>query len=234
MEPYKLPLRAAEAEFTEKKSRFISSISPVSSEEEALIFMSLIRNKHSEATHNVYAYRIKTTGVYRRSDDGEPSGTAGTPLLEVFMKRDIYDFCCVATRYFGGILLGAGGLVRAYARCGAIALEASGVGIMREMLLCAIKLPYSLYESAKRLLSIHSAGIDTEDFGAQVDIRFLVNEENFAALSDNFQELTSGTVTIHKEGHRKSLVTTGEKDEYYTSDSIIKDDIANDRKEIGD
>ena len=200
MEPYNLPLRIAVAEFTEKKSRFIGSIAPVSTEDEALVFLRSIRERHREATHNVYAYRVKTTGSSRHSDDGEPSGTAGMPLLDVFVKQGIYDFCCVATRYFGGILLGAGGLVRAYSRCGAAAIEASGVGVMREMTLCAATLPYALYESAKRLLSSHGAVIDSEDFGAEIDMGFLVHREELAMLQSKFKEMTAGAASIREEG----------------------------------
>jgi len=199
MEPYKLPLRAACAEFTEKKSRFISHITPVSSGEEALAFLRSIREKHREATHNVYAYRIKNNNICRYSDDGEPSGTAGMPLLEAFLRQDIYDFCCVATRYFGGVLLGAGGLVRAYARCGAIALEASGVGLMREIAMCSMSLPYSLYENMKRLLIACGAGNINEDFGADVLLKFTLPSEELPPLEKKVTEMTAGTVRINVE-----------------------------------
>jgi len=200
MEMYKLPLRPAISEFTERKSRFISHIAPVSSEEEALAYLNSIRAKHREATHNVFAYKIKNNGVCRFSDDGEPSGTAGLPLLEVFQKRDIYDFCCVATRYFGGVLLGAGGLLRAYARCGAVALEASGIGEMREVLLCSAVMPYAVYEQIKRLLTSFGAAIESEDFGAEVALKFSLPPENLPGLSKSIAESTSGAVLINIEG----------------------------------
>ena len=196
IEPYKLPLRAAEAEFTEKKSRFISNISPVSAEAEALEFLRSIREKHRDANHNVYAYRIKHGGICRHSDDGEPSGTAGMPLLDVFIKQDIHDFCCVATRYFGGIMLGAGGLIRAYARCGVVALEASGVGHMREVTLCSLSLPYTLYEPVKRLLGACDAEITFEDFGTDVQLKFSVATEDLPALQLKVIDMTAGTVSI--------------------------------------
>jgi len=200
MQPYKLPIRAATAEFLEKKSRFIAHIMPVSSEEEALVFLRSIREKHREATHNVYAYRIKNNNICRYSDDGEPSGTAGMPLLEAFSRQDIYDFCCVATRYYGGIMLGAGGLVRAYARCGAIALEASGVGLMREITMCAINLPYPLYENMKRLLSTFNADNIYEDFGAEVQLRFSLPSEDVPSLEKSVIEQTAGKTRIIIEG----------------------------------
>ena len=200
MEPYKLPLRPANAEFTEKKSRFISHITPVSSEDEALAFLRSIRGKHREASHNVYAYRIKNNNICRYSDDGEPSGTAGMPLLEAFLRQDIYDFCCVATRYFGGVLLGTGGLVRAYARSGAIALEASGVGFMREITMCSMALQYSLYENIRRLLGACGVRNVNEDFGAEVMLRFSVPSGELAALEKSVTEMTAGTVRVNVEG----------------------------------
>ena len=202
--PYRLPLRAAQAEFIEKKSRFIGQLTPVSSEEEALFFLRSIRGKHREASHNVYAYRLKEGGICRHSDDGEPSGTAGMPLLDGFLKQDIFDFCCVATRYYGGIMLGAGGLVRAYARCGTAALEASGVGVMRELTLCAATFPYSLYEAVKRLLTAGGAEVTAEDFGVDVTLRFTLISENLPNLRAQLTELTAGMVSVETEGTRMS------------------------------
>jgi uncharacterized YigZ family protein len=202
LKPYKQPTATAEAEFIEKKSRFIGYISPVESEQAALEFLNSIRVKHREASHNVYAYRLKDGNICRHSDDGEPSGTAGKPLLEVFLKQDIYNFCCVATRYYGGINLGAGGLIRAYARCGVVALEAAGVGIMREVTLCAVTLPYSLYEPTRRYLDNFGAKIISTDFGSEVELKFSLITEELPALQTGFVELTSGSVNIRIEGTR--------------------------------
>ena len=203
---YKLPLRNAEAEFIEKKSRFISYIAPVSTADDALAFLRSIREKHREAAHNVYAYRIKNGGISRHSDDGEPSGTAGLPLMDVFIKQDIYDFCCVATRYFGGVLLGAGGLVRAYSRCGVVALEASGIGEMREIALCSVTLPYPLYEQGKRFLETYTALIISEDFGVDVDLHFSLLAVELERFERGFTQLTSGTVALKVEGIKMSIV----------------------------
>ena len=193
--PYKLPLKAAQAMFAEKKSKFIANITPAASEEEALVFLRSIREKHREASHNVYAYRIYNGGACRHSDDGEPSGTAGMPLLDVFLKQEIYDFCCVATRYYGGIQLGAGGLIRAYANCGALALEACGVGIMREISICNAKMPYSLFEPVKRLLLDCGAEIIAEDFGADVDVQFSICSEELPILKNRLVEQTAGKIS---------------------------------------
>jgi len=204
MEQYKLPLCVARAEFTERKSVFISSISPVASEIEARSFLDSVRGKYRDANHNVYAYRIRENNICRSSDDGEPSGTAGMPLLDTFLKQDVCDFCCVATRYFGGILLGAGGLVRAYARCGTVALEASGVGVMRELELCSATLPYALYEVVKRLLLASGAEVISEDFGTEVTMKFSLPAEDLHTLREKVTELTAGTVQVVSEGKRMS------------------------------
>jgi len=193
---YRTPLRVAVTEFTEKKSRFICHITPVSSEEDALHFLNSIRVKHRGANHNVYAYRVKNNNICRYSDDGEPSGTAGLPLVDSFLKQDVYDFCSVATRYFGGIHLGAGGLVRAYSRCGSAALEASGVGIMREISLCSTTMSYSVYEIVKRLLVAGGVDIGSEDFGAEVMLKFSLPSEDLPELQKDLTELTAGAVSI--------------------------------------
>lgn len=200
MKPYKVPFQAAEAEFIERKSRFISNISPVASSDEALSFLADIRAKYPDANHNVYAYHIKDGGLCRFNDDGEPSGTAGKPLLEVFTKQQVFDYCSVATRYFGGIPLGAGGLIRAYARCGVIALEASTIGYMCEMALCKLKLPYPLYEQGKRLMSHFDIGDLNEDFGVDVEIKFSISSVILPQLQAEFTELTHGAVSITEEG----------------------------------
>ena len=193
---YKLPRGNAEVEFYEKKSRFIANISQVSSEKEAQTFLASIREKYKDANHNVFAYGIKEGGIFRQSDDGEPVKTAGVPLLDVFLKQEIYDFCCVATRYFGGIMLGAGGLIRAYARCGALALEASGVGIMRQLSMCSVSVTYAQFENIKRLLLSSGSEIISEDFGADVTITFSIPSEDKAALDKQVMELSAAKFKI--------------------------------------
>ncbi|MCL2501046.1 MAG: IMPACT family protein [Defluviitaleaceae bacterium] len=205
MTPYKLPLREAYAEFTEKKSCFIGYVSPVASEAEARAFVQSVRERHSEANHHVFAYRLKEGEIYRFNDDGEPSGTAGMPLLNTFLKQDIYDFCAVAVRYFGGIHLGAGGLTRAYSRSGIIALEAAGVGFMRELALCAVTVPYALYENAKRLLIASEATITAEDFSVEVTLEFSLIAQGLADLQAKITELTLGKVHITELGVRNAV-----------------------------
>jgi len=207
LEQYKVPLRGATTEFTEKKSRFISDIGPVSTENEARAFLETIRCKYRDVSHNVYAYRIKENNICRYSDDGEPSGTAGMPLLEAFLKQEVYDFCCVATRYFGGILLGAGGLVRAYARCGAAALEASGVGLMRKLTICSITMQYSMYEVVKRQLVASGTDISNEDFGVEVVLGFSLPSGDLPSLQKKVTELTAGSVHINIEGTKMGVMS---------------------------
>ena len=199
MQQYKLPLHAAEAEFVEKKSRFICNVTPISSEDEALAFISQIRSKYRDANHNVFAYKLKSGNICRFNDDGEPSGTAGMPLLDTFVKQDIYDFCAVATRYFGGIMLGGGGLVRAYSRTGAIGLEASGIGIMRELTLCSLDLPYPQYEVIKRRVSASGAKITNEDFGERVFLSFSLPSEDLPELEKSVLEMTAGSVCVIRD-----------------------------------
>ena len=113
--------------FVEKKSKFIGYAKPVSTQDEAVEFINSIKSKHWDATHNVYAYVLRENNTQRYSDDGEPSGTAGVPVLDVILKENVTDVCIVATRYFGGTLLGAGGLVRAYSHTSKIALDAAHI-----------------------------------------------------------------------------------------------------------
>ena len=195
---YKLPLKTAQAEFIEKKSHFIGHISPVTSEEEARAFLQQIRAKHPEASHNVFAYRLKENNISRHNDDGEPSGSAGLPLLSTFLKSDVFDFCCVATRYYGGIPLGAGGLVRAYSKCGSAALAAAGVGEKRELQRCSIVSHYPLYETIKRVLNDHQTTLEAEDFGVAVTLTFTLLTETLENLQKIITEKTSGAIQINK------------------------------------
>jgi len=125
MEDYKTVLNNAEAEMIERKSRFIGYCRPVRSQDEAVQFINEIRAMHRQATHNVYAYVLREDNIMRYSDDGEPAGTAGVPVLEVIKKEGLTDICVVVTRYFGGILLGAGGLVRAYGKSAKLGIDAA-------------------------------------------------------------------------------------------------------------
>ena len=131
MTEYFVPTGASETELVEKRSRFLGHVWPVESEEEARARIEEIRKKHYDARHHCWCYRIREGGVERYSDDGEPQGTAGQPMLNVFQREGVTNVCCVVTRYFGGILLGAGGLVRAYTQSAKDALDAAASSVSR-------------------------------------------------------------------------------------------------------
>lgn len=141
---YKTVKERAEAVVIEKKSRFIASVSPAPTEEAAIAFLNEIRSKYPDATHNVYAYVIDENNIFRYSDDGEPSGTAGMPVLDALRKRDIVDTCVVVTRYFGGTLLGTGGLVHTYGASAKAGLEAAKIVIRQLCDIVAINADYTL------------------------------------------------------------------------------------------
>ena len=155
MDEYLIPTKEAEAEFIEKRSRFIGHIRPVETEEEALESLREKREKYWDAAHNVYAYIIKD-GPTRFSDAGEPGGTAGMPTLQVLQREGLYNVCCVVTRYFGGILLGAGGLFRAYGHGAKIAVDAAGKSMKRVWDVIYLPVPYSWYERMKQEVSAYA------------------------------------------------------------------------------
>jgi len=200
MNTYLVPFAFGEAEMTEKRSRFIGRVWPIESEEEAVAHIKEMREKHWDATHNVYAYILRENGIMRYSDDGEPGGTSGMPTLNVFRSEGIENVCCVITRYFGGILLGAGGLVRAYSAAAKLALDAAGVSQMAlwkaKMLSCA----YGQYERVKRLLEDYEAVVENTDFGTDVVIEALLREDRAEAFTERLTDLTAGTVICEDMG----------------------------------
>ncbi len=193
-EEYLIPAGFGEAEFTEKRSRFIGRVWPVESEAEALELLKEIRAKHWDATHNVFAYILREGGTMRYSDDGEPQGTSGMPTLTVFRAQKIQNVLCIVTRYFGGILLGTGGLVRAYSQAAKLALAAAGIAHVREWEELLIACPYSMYEKVRRELELAGAVVTSADFGADVSLEALLEKGKSEALNRRLQELSSGTV----------------------------------------
>ena len=193
MEEYLVPTGCAEAEFTEKKSRFIGRIWPVETEEEALSRIQEMKKQHYDATHNCWAYIIHG-GAVRFSDDGEPGGTAGMPMLQVLQREGLNNVVCVVTRYFGGILLGAGGLVRAYTRGAKIAVDAAGKSMKRVWTVLYVPCPYSFYERVKLEIEAFDGILRSTDFGAEVDMEILFPQANAQPFLDRLTDLTSGTV----------------------------------------
>ena len=193
MEEYLVPTGYGEDEFTEKKSRFIGRIWLVETEEEALSKIQEMKKQHYDATHNCCAYIIHG-GAVRFSDDGEPGGTAGMPMLQVLRREGLNNVVCVVTRYFGGILLGAGGLVRAYAKGAKIAVDAAGKSIKRVWTVLYAPCPYSFYERVKLEIEAFGGILRSTDFGAEVDMEILFPQANAQLFLDRLTDLTSGTV----------------------------------------
>lgn len=200
MEEYLVPQQNAESEFTEKRSRFIGRVWNVTTEEEAIRRIKETKSEHYDARHNCYCYIIKDSGVVRYSDDGEPQGTAGMPMLNVFQREKVYNVCCTVTRYFGGILLGAGGLTRAYARSAKDALDAAGIGCMRLWTICTVTVPYPLFEQIKIELSGAEAVIEDVQYTDKITIIFAVPDGALPPLQSRMTELSAGALTIEKTG----------------------------------
>ena len=193
MEEYLVPTGYGEDEFTEKKSRFIGRIWLVETEEEALSKIQEMKKQHYDATHNCWAYIIHG-GAVRFSDDGEPGGTAGMPMLQVLRREGLNNVVCVVTRYFGGILLGAGGLVRAYTKGAKIAVDAAGKSIKRVWTVLYAPCPYSFYERVKLEIEAFGGILRSTDFGVEVDMEILFPQANAQLFLDRLTDLTSGTV----------------------------------------
>lgn len=193
MEEYLVPTGYGEDEFVEKKSRFIGRIWPVESEEEALERISQMNKDYSDAAHNCWAYVIKD-GPARFSDNGEPGGTAGNPMMQVLQKEQLNNVLCVATRYFGGILLGAGGLVRAYTKTAKIAVNAAGKSIKRVWSVLYIPCPYNFYERVKLETEAFGGIIRDTQFGAEVELEILVAQPRAQEFLDKILDMTAGTV----------------------------------------
>lgn len=194
MAQYKTVLREAEDDFVEKRSRFIGYAKPVSTEAEALAFIAEKRSKHWDASHNVYAYILRDGGIMRYSDDGEPQGTAGMPILEVLRHENLTDCVCVVTRYFGGILLGTGGLVRAYTQGAQVAVAAAGVQRMSLYTVALIACPYNLYDIVTHLLPEYDCAVEETDYGADVTLTVTLPAGGEDRLNAGLAEATAGTV----------------------------------------
>ena len=193
MDEYLVPTAFGEDEFIEKKSRFIGRAWPVETEEAALEKIQEMKKKHYDATHNCWAYIIKD-GPVRFSDDGEPGGTAGMPMLQVLQREGLYNVVCVVTRYFGGILLGAGGLVRAYTKGAKIAVDAAGKSMKRVWSVLYVPCPYSWYERVKLAVDSFGGIIRSTEFGADVELEILVPEAQAQPFLDKLTDMSAATI----------------------------------------
>lgn len=201
MKSYRTVMRAASDEYIINKSRFIGHAAPVTTPEEALAFLEKIRAEHRDATHNCYAYIIgQNAGIMRYSDDGEPGGTAGMPIIEVMKARAVVDCAVVVTRYFGGILLGAGGLVRAYSHTCALALNAAGVCEMHPTSRWFCEVPYGLWDRVRYRLDSLPVILEGSEFSSSVAFTFSVKTENSDFVIAELTRVTDGKAEFLPEG----------------------------------
>ena len=199
MSEYFIPADAGEAVFVERRSEFLGHVRPVETEEEAKAFIAEMKKKYYDARHNCWCYIIKD-GAERYSDDGEPQGTAGIPMLEVFRREGVQNVVCVVTRYFGGVLLGAGGLLRAYTKSAKDALDAAGIAVVRRWIQCSVPCPYSLMERVKLECAALDGVVRDIEYGAFVTVKCLLPEGNADAFSEKITDLSSGTCKVSRDG----------------------------------
>ena len=199
MAEYYIPSGAGEAEFVEKRSTFMGHVRLVETEDEARAFIAEMKKKYYDARHNCWCYIIKD-GPERYSDDGEPQGTAGIPMLEVMRREGVTNIVCVVTRYFGGILLGAGGLLRAYTKSAKDALDAAGVSVVRRWVEADVPCSYSQMEKLKVELQNCGALIGDVEYGASVIIKILMPEEEAEDIKAKIFDVSAGSVSVTVTG----------------------------------
>lgn len=211
VDEYLVPTAFGEDEFVEKKSRFIGRVWPVETEEEALARIAEMKKQHYDATHNCWAYVIRD-GAVRFSDDGEPGGTAGMPMVQVLQKEQLYNIVCVVTRYFGGTLLGAGGLVRAYTKGAKIAVDAAGKSMKRVWSVIYLPCPYSFYERIKLEIAAFDGVLRDTQFGAEVELEILIARDKAQGFLDRITDMTAGTVEGMETGQEYRAFPVAGKD----------------------
>lgn len=202
MDSYLVPAGYGEAEFVEKRSRFIGQVWRVETEEEARARIEDVRKRFHDARHHCWCYVLRDGNILRYSDDGEPQGTAGQPMLNVFQKEEVVNAVCVVTRYFGGILLGAGGLTRAYGGTAKLALDASGISRMRLWAVLAVPCAYPLYERMRLLVEKCGGVVENADFGTDVLLTVLLPAEDVDGFQEKVTELSAGTIEVMVEEER--------------------------------
>ena len=198
MKEYKTVEFESKDEFVEKKSRFIGYVKPVKTQEEATNFINSIKSKHWDATHNVSAFVLRENNIQRSSDDGEPSGTAGVPTLDVLLKENLVDVCVVVTRYFGGILLGTGGLVHAYSKGASMALANSEIVTMEVADSLKISCDYTMYGIISSVLPEYEAIIRNTEYTDSVCVFADVRTELTDSLTAKLIDKCNGKVNIEK------------------------------------
>lgn len=191
MSEYFVPAGSGEAEFVEKRSSFLGHVRFAGTEDAAREFINEMKKKHYDARHNCWCYIIRE-GAVRYSDDGEPQGTAGLPMLEVFRREGVENVVCVVTRYFGGVLLGTGGLLRAYTKSAKDALDAAGIAAVRRWVKLETVCPYSLLERMKTECMALEGAVSDVEYGADVRMSFLLPEAKAEAFCARVTELSAG------------------------------------------
>ena len=201
MTEYYIPTREGVGELVEKRSRFLGHVWRVSSEEEAREKIEATKKKHYDARHNCWCYIIKD-GPTRYSDDGEPQGTAGQPMLNVFQREGVVNVCCVVTRYFGGILLGAGGLIRAYTQSAKDALDAAGISVVRRWVAMEVPCTYAQFEQTRREVESFGGVVEQVDYGADVVLSALLPEERAEDFAAHILDASAGTIQVLEAGEQ--------------------------------
>lgn len=191
MSEYFVPAGSGEAEFVEKRSSFLGHVRFAGTEDAAREFINEMKKKHYDARHNCWCYIIRG-GAVRYSDDGEPQGTAGLPMLEVFRREGVENVVCVVTRYFGGVLLGTGGLLRAYTKSAKDALDAAGIAAVRRWVKLETVCPYSLLERMKTECMALEGAVSDVEYGADVRMSLLLPEAKAEAFCARVTELSAG------------------------------------------
>ena len=190
-----IPSGYGKGEIEEKRSRFLSYLSIAETEEQAKTFIADIKKKNYDARHNCWCYSIKD-GPERYSDDGEPQGTAGIPMLEVLRHESITNAVCVVTRYFGGVLLGTGGLVRAYTRAAKEALQDSGISVVRRWIECSIACPYPLYDRLRTEISSAGGKIENVEYGKDIILSMVIPAELFPVFQQKATDISAGALAV--------------------------------------
>ena len=207
MDEYYIPSGPGESEYEEKRSRFLGHLRPVETEEEARLFITEMKKKYHDARHNCWCYRIRG-GSVRYSDDAEPQGTAGLPMLEILQREGIENAVCVVTRYFGGVLLGTGGLLRAYQKAAKGAVEDAGISVVRAWTKMSIVCDYSDYEKIRSDLEQQNAVISDTEYGEKVTLTVLVSQGQGTLVTEKLQDRTAGKRICTEEGIVNQAVPT--------------------------
>lgn len=207
MDEYYIPSGPGESEYEEKRSRFLGHLRPVETEEEARLFITEMKKKYHDARHNCWCYRIRG-GAVRYSDDAEPQGTAGLPMLEILQREGIENAVCVVTRYFGGVLLGTGGLLRAYQKAAKGAVEDAGISVVRAWTKMSIVCDYSDYEKIRSELEQQNAVISDTEYGEKVTLTVLVSQGQGTLVTEKLQDRTAGKCICTEKGTVNQAVPT--------------------------